>query len=300
LIVEPGKRATEIISIVSVVGFTLPGSTMETPLPPWQPITFGGVAAFSRASFGRLLVVQLIVASLVAASVLCFLVTAWFPVIQKALSRLPERGAIRRGHLEWSGPSPAVLTEGTFLSIIVDAAGHRQPGQSADVQLVLGPGGLKVCSLFGCVGLPYPKNWTLALNRAEAEPWWGAWRPFLPLAIAPGVVLCLLTSWLALATVYALPLRMLAFYSDRQVTGPGCWRIACAAQLPGALLMSCAMLLYGFNRLNLVGLLFAWLLHLVIGWIYLGIVPARLPRLAGAPRRRSNPFGGEKKKKFGS
>ena len=63
--------------------------------------------------------------------------------------------------------------------------------------------------------------------------------------------------------------------------------------------MSCAILLYGFNRLNLVGLLFAWLLHLVISWIYLGIAPTRLPRLAGAPPRRGNPFSSEKRRKFG-
>ena len=70
--------------------------------------------------------------------------------------------------------------------------------------------------------------------------------------------------------------------------------------MPGALLMSGAIFLYAFHRLNLVGVLFAWLLHAVIGWIYLGIAPARLPRLAGAPPRRGNPFGGEKKqKRFG-
>src|SRR2546422_8202912 len=51
-------------------GLSSPRSTMETPAssPPWQPITFGGVAAFSRASFGRLFLVQFIVALLVARS----------------------------------------------------------------------------------------------------------------------------------------------------------------------------------------------------------------------------------------
>jgi len=151
--------------------------------------------------------------------------------------------------------------------------------------------GFKICSLFGCVAFPYPEAWTFALNRAEGEPWWGAWRPFLLLGAGLGVVVCLMASWLVLATCFSFPVRLIAFYSDRQTAWFGCWRIAGAAQMPGALLMSGAILLYGFNRLNLVGLLFAWLLHLVIGWIYVGIAPARLPRAADAPRRRGNPFG---------
>ncbi len=270
---------------------------METPpsLPPWQPITFGGVAAFSRASFGRLFLVLFITALLVAASALCFLISAWFPAIQKAIARLPDKAAIRRGQLEWNGPAPAWLSEGTFLSIIVDPAGDSPAGQIADVQLKLGRAGFHTCSLFGCLTVSYPKQWTVALNRAEAEPWWGAWRPFLLVGIGASVVIGLMAIWLALATLYSLPLRLAAFYSDRQVTWPGCWRMAGAAQLPGALLMSGAIFLYGFNRLNLVGFLFAWLLHVVIGWIYLSIAPSRLPRLAGAPRR-GNPFGGARKK----
>jgi len=270
---------------------------METAasLPPWQPITFGGVAAFSRASFGRLLLVQFIVAMLFAASVLCFLVSTWFPAVQKAIARLPDRAAIHRGQLEWNSPSPVWLSEGPFLSIFVDVVGESRSGQSADLQLELERNAFKICSLFGCLAVPYPKNWSIALSRAEVEPWWGAWRPFLLVGAVAGVVICLLAGWLGLAALYSLPLRLVAFYSDRKATWVACWRVAGAAQLPGALLMSCAMFLYGFNRINLVGLLCAWLLHLVIGWIYIGMAPARLPRLAGGPRRGGNPFGGERK-----
>ena len=275
---------------------------METPAssPPWQPITFGGAAAFSRASFGRLFLAQSIVALLVAVSVLWFAISTWFPTIQNAIARLPETGAIRNGRLEWSGPSPASLAEGAFLAVIVDVEGNNRIGQSSDVQLELERGQFKICSLFGCVAVPYPTDRTIVLNRGEVEPGWGAWRPFLLVGIGAGVVAGLMASWLVLATLYSLPLRLIMFYADRHVHWPGCWRIAAAAQLPGALLMSGAIFLYAFHRLNLVGFLFAWLLHAVIGWIYLGIAPARLPRLAGAPRRRGNPFGGEKKqKRFG-
>src|SRR5437867_7021771 len=214
---------------------------------------------------------------------------------------MPEKGAIRGGRVEWNNVSPAGLAEGPFLSIVVDSAEGGRTGKSADVQLELERHGFKICSLFGCLALPYPTNWTFALNRAEAEPWWGAWRSFLRVGVGAGVVICLMASWLVLATIYSLPVRVITFYSDRQATWPGCWRIAGAAQLPGALLMCGAIFLYGFKRLNLVGLLFAWLFHVVIGWIYVGIAPARLPRLADCPRRRGNPFGGPQKrpKRFG-
>ena len=276
---------------------------METPASslPWQPITFGGVASFARASFGRLFIVQFIVALVVAGSVSCFLAAAWFPVTQKAIARLPEKGTIRRGQLDWTGPSPCSLAEATFLSIVVDVANSQPPGQSADVQLELHRGGLRIRSLFGHLAIPYPKDWTIALNRAEVESRWGAWQPFLLAGIGAGVVIGVMAIWLVLATLYSLPLRLLTFYSDRDVSWLGCWRMAGAAQLPGALLMSGGILLYGFNRLNLIGLLFAWLLHVVIAWLYIGIAPARLSRLAGSVHRRDNPFGGRQKrrKRFG-
>ena len=276
---------------------------MGTPAssPSWQPITFGGVASFARGSFSRLFVVQFILALLVASSVSVFLATAWFPVLEKAIARLPEKGNIRRGQLDWTGPSPGALAEATFLSIAVDFENSQPTGQSADVQLELHRDGFSIRSLFGTLAISYSKDWTIALNRAEVEPRWGAWEPFLLVAIGACVAIGVMAIWLVLATVYSLPLRLLTFYSDRAVGWPGCWRLAGAAQLPGALLLSGAILLYGFSRLNLIGLLFAWLLHVVTAWIYIGIAPARLPRLAGSVRRRDNPFGGTQKrrKRFG-
>jgi hypothetical protein len=96
--------------------------------------------------------------------------------------------------------------------------------------------------------------------------------------------------WFLLMLLYAIPIGLVAFYSDRAVTWTGGLRMAGAVVLPGALMMSAAMLLYGLHRLNFVALLFAWLLHWVIGWGYAGIAPLRLPRV-NAPRRRGNPFG---------
>jgi len=101
--------------------------------PPWQPLTFGGVAAFARASFVRLFFVQFLMVALVAASVVFFLTSAWLPEIQKAIARLPEQGIIQHGQLQWTNASPAWLAEGTFLSIVVDAQGNAPMGPGADV-----------------------------------------------------------------------------------------------------------------------------------------------------------------------
>src|SRR6266496_3834705 len=184
---------------------------MGTPAtsPLWQPITFGGVASFARASFSRLLIVQFLVALLVAGSVSCFLAVAWFPVAGKAITRLPEKGTIRRGQLDWTGPSPSALAEATFLSIAVDVSNSQPTGQSADVQLELRRDGIKIRSLFGSLAIPYPKDWTIALSRAEVEPRWGAWKPFLLVGIGAGVVIAVMSIWLVLAMAYSLPLRLL-------------------------------------------------------------------------------------------
>src|SRR6185436_353132 len=166
--------------------------------PPWQPITFGGVASFARASFGRLLIVQFIVALLVAGSTTCFLAAAWFPVVEKAITRLPEKGAVRSGKLDWTGPSPCPLAEATFLSIVVDVENSQPTGQSADVQLELRQGGFKIRSLLGTLTLPYPKDQTIGFNRAEVESRWGAWRPFLLASIGVGSVIGVIAIWLVL------------------------------------------------------------------------------------------------------
>ena len=80
----------------------------DRPLPSaWQPLTPRGVAAFSRATLGRLFVVQLIVALLVAGSVVWFLATVWFPATREAIRQLPDTGLIQNQQLS----SPRTITE---------------------------------------------------------------------------------------------------------------------------------------------------------------------------------------------
>src|SRR5438477_11837048 len=78
----------------------------------WQPLTFGGVAAFARASLKRLLLIQLICAAVVTGTVIWFFEQAWLPMIFEAVRQMPSEGEIRSGRLEWRGESRQRLAGG--------------------------------------------------------------------------------------------------------------------------------------------------------------------------------------------
>jgi len=255
----------------------------------WQPLTARGVAAFARASLGRLLLVQFIVALLAAGTVVWFLHKCWFPIIGEAIRGLPPQGEIRSGSLDWTDPSPARLADGRFLAFVVDldhAGGARSP---AHVQVEFGRADFKVYSLLGFVRGAYPRSRALAFNRTELGPWWGAWAPAI-LAMAAGlVVVGLMVSWACLATVYCLPAWLIGFFANRDCSLGGSWRLAGAALMPGALLICAAMVLYGWGALDLVRLAVAGAVHLVMGWVYLLVSPLCLPRHPTVAEN-SNPF----------
>ncbi|MBU6401898.1 MAG: hypothetical protein KGS61_16400 [Verrucomicrobia bacterium] len=269
---------------------------IETTAPAWQPFTTGGVAAFARARWGRLLAVEFLVAALAAVSVVWFVATAWVPVIARAIERLPDQGAVRQGRLDWPQASPVALAGNPFLSIVVDVQGGNRLGQTADVQWTFSGRGLRGCSLFGCLRVPYPAFGRIPFNRLELDPWWGAWRPVLLALLSVGTVLALVLTWTVLGLVYAVPVRGMAFLLDRQVARGGCWRLAVAGQMPGAILLTVAILLYGLQHLNAAGLVLLFALHLVPGWLYALLATLRLPRLAPTNASPTNPFarpGGE-------
>jgi hypothetical protein len=62
------------------------------------------------------------------------------------------------------------------------------------------------------------------------------------------------------------------------------------------LFLTFGLLVYGLSSMALVQLGVVWVLHLVIGWIYLFISPFFLPRHPGAEVTRGNPFAGERRK----
>jgi hypothetical protein len=268
-----------------------PDSVERAPAPvAWQPLTFGGVAAFARAGLGRLLIVQVLVAGGVALSVVWFLAAAWFPTLTEAIEQLPATGDIRRGRLEWPDASPVRLAQGKFLSVVVDLERAAPLDQTADVQLEFGRNNVRVHSLLGYWPIAYPRGWIIALNRPTLEPWWGAWQPAVLAAVAVGVVIGLLFSWALLAVPYSLPIRVLVLFFDRAATGSARWRVAGMAQMPGALWMAAALFLYAHHQIGTVQLFAAWLAHWVIGWIYLVGAAVRLPKLASLSPAPGNPF----------
>lgn len=263
---------------------------MDTEAAPsaWQPVTLGGVAAFARATWPRCWLVQAVVAAAVGVSVGWVLTVGWAPVVREAAAHLPEQGAIRDGRLQWPETEPAHLAENSFLSIAADLGALGDLGMTADVQIELAPEQLKLRSLLGYLPITYPRGWIIALNRAEAEPWWGAWRPVVIWGAGAVVALGLLLSWAVLGVLGAVPVRVLAFLADRRATWPACWRVASMALMPAALWMAGAILLYGSQAISLVQLLFAWGVHLGINAVYLLGAPFKLPRLSEG--RGANPF----------
>ncbi len=259
---------------------------------PWQPLTFGGVAAFARAPFTRVLAMMGAVALIGAVSVVWFFHAAWEPSVRTAISRLPAMAAIRQGRLEWPDSAPSQLAEGQFLSIGVDPADQGELGLVADLQWEWRRTQLRIRSFLGHAAIPYPTEWTIRLNRAEVEPWWGAWQPAVLAGLGLTTAAVLITVWIILAMAYAWPVRIIAGFTKRSLSQRAAWSLAMAALMPGALLLSAALVAYGLQQLNLIQLLFAFLLHWVVGWVFLLISPFRVPRIdsMAAGAGPGNPF----------
>ena len=263
-------------------------NALREPSFAWEPLTPRGVAAFARASFERLFIMQSVFALLAAAAVVWFLSDSIFPVIDAAIDQLPDAGSIHGGKLDWRDDSPVMLAEGKILALSVDVEHGGALRSPADFQFEFGRNSIRIFSLFGEGELDYPTGYIIAANRGDARPAWGAWAPdFLGLA-AIGTFLGLLLVWALLATVYALPVWLLCFFANRDLNFFASWRLAAAALMPGAVLMSAALVLYECGGFDLVQLCFAFGMHLVIGWVYLFVSPLFLNR--ALPAEKKNPF----------
>ena len=265
-------------------------STEQHAAFAWQPLTPRGVAAFAMASAKHLLLVQLMVAALVAALVVWFAASTWFSSIRLAIEHLPAQGEIRSGQLHWGAESPQVLADSRFLALSVDLAHTGQTRTPAHIQVEFAKTDFRIYSLFGCLPWSYPSDYAIAFNQQELKPWWGAWAPVLLALTAAAVVVGLMISWALLALLYSLPAWLLALYADRQLSLCGSWRLAGAALMPGALVMSAAIALYGLAALDVVRLLAAWALHLLIGWSYVVLGVLAAPKVASTYSGKINPF----------
>jgi len=263
-------------------------NALREPSFAWEPLTPRGVAAFARASFERLFIVQSIFAVLAAASVVWLLSNGVFPVIDMAIGQLPDAGSIHGGQLDWRDDSPVLLAEGKILAISVDVEHGGSLRSPADFQFEFGRDTVRIFSLFGETELDYPAGYIIAANQPDARPAWGAWAPDILGLTAIGTFLGLLLVWALLATVYCLPVWLICLFSNRDLNFHASWKLAGAALMPGALLLSLALLLYDLGGFDLVQLCFAFGMHLVIGWLYLFISPMFLHR--AVPAEQKNPF----------
>jgi len=263
-------------------------SAFTEPAFAWEPITPRGVAAFARASLERLLVVQAVVALLGAAAVVWLLSEGVFPTINAAIGELPEAGQIHSGKLDWREDSPVLLAEGRILAFSVDLEHGGALRSPADFQFEFGRDSIRVFSLFGETELAYPPGLVLAANQTDARPAWGAWAPDILGLAAIGVFFGLLAVWALLATVYFMPVWLVCLFSNRDLNFRASWKLASAALMPGALLLSLSLVLYGLGAFDIVQLCLAFGMHLVIGWIYLFVSPMFLYRVL--PAEKKNPF----------
>jgi hypothetical protein len=255
----------------------------------WEPLTPRGVAAFAHAPLSRLLLVQLVVALLTAVAVVWFLDDGCFPVIRAAIQNLPAAGEIRFGRLNWNGSSPQSLAEGKFLAFDIDLNHSGQIQSIADFQIEFGRKAVRVFSLFGYLDFQYPSGQILSFNRTDLEPLWGAWTVEILFVAAVASVVCLLSSWWILATLYFLLVWVLGFFTNRDLNFRASWKFSGAALMPGALLMAAGILLYDFGFLNLVSFGFTFAVHFALGWIYLFLSLLFLPPIPQKTQKQ-NPF----------
>ena len=256
----------------------------------WQPFTFRGVAALATGPPRRLIKVQLLAAVWMVGSFAWLLGAAWWPVIDAAAQQLPDRAVIRNQTLVWEGPIPVRLSENGFLAITVDPEGHSTRTSTSDLQLELVRDGVRFHSLFGHVTIRYLRGYEVFLGRLEFQAWWGAWRWPMLAMVSGAAFVGLMAGWSVLAACYSAWVWLFSFYADRSATPKICRRLSAAALAPSAVLTGAAIFLYGMHRLDLVSLLFALVLQVVIGWVYLLLSPFWLPRQSGAAPGGVNPF----------
>jgi hypothetical protein len=267
-----------------------PADGSSPPTAAWQPLTFGGVAAFASARLGRLLLLGLVSSAIFGGGLVWFLDRDYCPVVLQAIQKMPDSARVADGKLQ--GVPDNLISESKLLAIAVTSERAAEIGQGADVQLQVRQKDFCVSSIFRPdwgLEFNYDRGSALNLSRSAVEPWWSAWQPVLLASAGVRAVVAVFASCIVLAAIYSAPAKFAAWFADRDLSWTGAGRLCFAAMMPGALVMTFAVVLYGSQAIDLVKLSFFWLAHLVVGWVYVaGGVWAR-PRLF--PRLiEKNPF----------
>lgn len=260
------------------------------PAGAWQPFTPRGVAAFAQASWARVVFFISVIALIATVMVVWFIHANYFPPISEAIKNLPDEAALQNGNL--TNVVSSLLTQKKFLSAVIDLEETGSIGQTADLQLELRRDYFQICSLFGCGLFVYPTE-TIYIGRSTAEPWWGARQPIILVFCSVITIVALLSSWATFTLLYAPIAKITAYFADRKLSLGESWRLAFAAQMPGALLMCLTIFFYGIQVFDLIRFLFFFALHFLIVWIYLFAAVYSFPLLSETTPAKTNPFSTE-------
>ena len=181
------------------------------------------------------------------------------------------------------GQHPAIVGEQKF--------GTREAGHTAELEVVFEKTRVVVRGPLGAWWQPYDPGYLINFNRPQLTPWWGAWRWAILALIAIATVASLFAMWWSLALLYLPLVKVIAFFADRAVTWGGAWRLAAAGLLPGACLMAAGLVLHGFGAVDLIRFALLYVLHVVLGFIFVITSPFFLPKLLPAVKTK-NPFTG--------
>jgi hypothetical protein len=255
-------------------------SADERPKPPfaWQPFTPRGIAAFAFAPPGRLFFVQATMAFLSVFTIVWFAWFAFIPEIKEAIRNLPAEGTIENQQMKVQlNPAVPLSDKRGLLGIAADPEDRGNAGLRSDFKVHLRKNYYEICFLLGCKALPYPKGEVVQFNRLELEPRWEAWEPYLLAGIGAGAGIFVFINWLVLTALYFPLVCLFASLKKRQLRVAGSWRLAGAALMPGAALLNIGIVSYGLGLIDLVRLFTLCILHILLGWVYLGLAAATLP-----------------------
>ncbi len=124
------------------------------PTAAWQPLTFGGVAAFASARLGRLMLVGFVAATIFGAGLVWFLQRDYCPVVLQAIQKMPDTARVDGGKLRRCHDT--MISESKLLAIAVTPESAADIGQGADVQFQLRQTDF-------CVGSIFRPDWGLEL-----------------------------------------------------------------------------------------------------------------------------------------
>ena len=194
------------------------------------------------------------------------------------------------GAMEAFPEAEIVQRQNGFISLIITPSTQWQGNMTADFQIAATPSEIRFRSLLGYLSIPYPPDTEFRLPPSDIKPWWRAREALFTVLAFCLVSSALLATWSVLATLYFFPIAIANYFADRKNEFWETWRLAGSLLLPGALIMTLSILLYGFHLLGFLGLLVATALHFIVAWIYGVATIKHIPPIPSFPRTGTNPF----------